>query len=331
MKESSNYKLFSIILLLTISFIASSKVISQSTISMSENSNSKILDKEPILEAKLVESEIQSGNPIELTLTIKNETDFTIVLFDVAPERSFDITVKDSEELSLPLTNEGVKRKYPNNIVRRETVYLEPGKELSLSKIRLDELFDLKRADSYTLTVTRTYYFQDIFDKDTGMEKVGILASKLKFNISQNYPQSNSILTKDYNIAKKALEKAVREKDLNAIRLGLKGFSFQIRKDVVEEIVKLNDKSFVPDLADALEENQGCLSGGSETEVLQKELNNLIVSAIKRLTGLEFSYFDSSSSQPCSNDFPPKDIQRILKESRDWWKENKKDYQSENQ
>ena len=135
----------------------------------------------------------------------------------------------------------------------------------------------------------------------------------------QNLRQQDLILAKDYYVAKKALDKAVQERDTATFKLGLKAFSFQIRKDIVEEIKKLNDKSFVPDLAHALEANQGCLSGGSETDFLQQELNTSILSALKKLTKLKFSYVKSSLTS-CLNNSASKDVKRILKESREWWK-----------
>lgn len=132
----------------------------------------------------------------------------------------------------------------------------------------------------------------------------------------QSSPQQNPILARDYYTAKKALDEAVQKKDLTTIALGLKGFSFEIRKDVVTEIKKLDDKSFIPDLIEALEDNQGDLSGGSEVQHLQQELNNHIVSTLEQLTGLCFSYTENSSKD---------DIERIVKQSREWWESYKKE------
>lgn len=132
----------------------------------------------------------------------------------------------------------------------------------------------------------------------------------------RNSPQQNPILARDYYTAKKALDEAVQKKDLATIALGLKGFSFEIRKDVIAEIKKLDDKNFILDLIEALEVNQGDLSGGSETQHLQQELNSLLVSALEQLTGLCFSYTENSSKD---------DVERIVKQSRDWWKIYKKE------
>lgn len=135
--------------------------------------------------------------------------------------------------------------------------------------------------------------------------------------------QKTSILSKNYNVAKLALNKAVLEKDKSTIRLGLKGFSLLIKRDAIQAIKQLDDKTFVPDLIKALDENQGVMSGGSETEAEQQELNKEIISALKQLTGLEFPYLTDSSTIPCFSDCPSKDIQRVVKESSEWWENNK--------
>lgn len=134
----------------------------------------------------------------------------------------------------------------------------------------------------------------------------------------------NPILSKNYNVAKWALDKAVSENDKPTLRLGLNAFSLLIKRKVVQAIKQFDDKSFVPDLIEALDNNQGAMSGGSETEFMQRELNEEIISALKQLTGLEFSFLSDSSTIPCFSDCPSKDIQRVLKESREWWEANKK-------
>lgn len=127
--------------------------------------------------------------------------------------------------------------------------------------------------------------------------------------------QDNEILSKDYNIAEKALSKAVKEKDKHTIRLGLKNPILTIRLKTVEAIKESDDKTFfVGDLIDALSENQLILEGGTETKIFQKELDRNIVSALEILTGLNFPRIENLSS---------KDIEKILKESREWLESNK--------
>lgn len=130
--------------------------------------------------------------------------------------------------------------------------------------------------------------------------------------------QEISILSKYYYLAERAFEKAVLEKDKTTLRLGLKAFSLILKAKVVREIKQFDDKSFVPDLIAALEANQGIMSGGSETTFAQNELTKEIVLALEKLTELQFSYFNNSPGDDDLFKFPRMDIERILKESRNW-------------
>lgn len=134
------------------------------------------------------------------------------------------------------------------------------------------------------------------------------------------------ILSKNYRVARWAFDKAISEKDKSTLRVGLKGFFLSIKRDTVKAVAQLDDKSFVPDLIQTLDENQVIMSGGSETQAEQEGLNKEIISSLKRLTGLEFSYLTDLSTVPCFADCPSKDIQRVLKESRGWCETNKKNY-----
>lgn len=66
----------------------------------------------------------------------------------------------------------------------------------------------------------------------------------------------------------------------------------------------------------ALEDNQSVMSGGTETEIMQQELNTAIVSALEQLTGLQF---------PSSENLSKDDIQKVVKQSREWWKAHQKE------
>lgn len=135
-------------------------------------------------------------------------------------------------------------------------------------------------------------------------------------NISMK--QDDNILSKDYSVAEKALNKAVLEKDKETIRLGLKSPIFSIKQKTAEAIAEIKDKTFVPSLIEALEKNQGVIAGGSEAEVMQQELNKAIVYALEQLTGLQLLFSENLSAD---------DIQRILNESREWWKTYQKEKQ----
>ena len=94
---------------------------------------SRNLEKLPTLTAKLSENQYDANEVLLLEFTIKNETGYTIVLFDTIPERSFDILVMDDEGNEIPLSEKGKKRKCPDIIMGRESLYLAPGRTFQSS------------------------------------------------------------------------------------------------------------------------------------------------------------------------------------------------------
>lgn len=136
---------------------------------------------------------------------------------------------------------------------------------------------------------------------------------KLEEQINQ---QEDSISSKDYAVAEKALNKAILEKDKKTIKLGLQSRYFPIRQKTVEAIANIKDETFVPNLIKSLQGNQGIIAGGTETEVMQNDLNEVIVSALQKLTKLKFKV-----SKPLSTE----DINEVLDKSQDWYKFHKKD------
>jgi hypothetical protein len=163
--------------------------------------------------------------------------------------------------------------------------------------------------------------------------EISVAQTKESFKIEQPTPQKsppmsqdNNILSKDYAVAEKALNKAVLEKDKNTIRLGLKNHILTLKIKTVGAIKELNDKTFVPNLIEALRENQSIIDGGTETQGFQEELNKSIVSALRQLTKLKFPYFDDARKLDNFRDFARPDIQKVLEETQEWWKV----YQREN-
>jgi hypothetical protein len=128
--------------------------------------------------------------------------------------------------------------------------------------------------------------------------------------------QDDKILSRDLSIAENALNKAILGKDKDTIKLGLKNPVFTIRQKTVEAIAELKDESFVPELVEALQENQGLIAGGSEAQIMQDDLNQSIVYAISRLTRQKFKLSNPISSQ---------EIKEVLDKSQNWCKFHKKD------
>lgn len=145
--------------------------------------------------------------------------------------------------------------------------------------------------------------------------------------------EDDSILSCDYLTAKKALEKALQKNDKATLRLGLRRlFSFEIKMDIAKAISQLKDKSFIPNLIDALEKNQGTLSGGTETGISQALLSRELIVTIEGLTGLKFNLRDlprpdSVEKFEPSNYISADEIQRVIKEVGLWWEVNKNEFQ----
>ncbi|HMS41805.1 MAG TPA: hypothetical protein PKE69_16355 [Pyrinomonadaceae bacterium] len=73
----------------------------------------KTIEEFPLLMASLGKSEFSGGESIDLVFTIKNETNYTLVLFDTIAERSFEISVTNDEGKELPLSEIGKEEKIP--------------------------------------------------------------------------------------------------------------------------------------------------------------------------------------------------------------------------
>jgi hypothetical protein len=142
--------------------------------------------------------------------------------------------------------------------------------------------------------------------------------------------QEISILSKYHHLANRAFENAVLNKDKTTLRLGLKAFSLDLRAKVVDEIKRFDDKSFVPDLITALAGNRGVRTGGYEITGAQDTLDRKIISAIEKLTGLQFSYFDKYSNHDRFDKSFQDNIGRILKESREWCETHQQECKPEN-
>jgi hypothetical protein len=129
----------------------------------------------------------------------------------------------------------------------------------------------------------------------------------------ESIKQTSEILSRDYATAEKALKKAVMEKDKKTILLGLKSPILTIRKKTAEAIAGLGDKMLVSELINTLSGNQILLDGGTETKIIQDDLDKAIISALEKLTEIKFEV---------SGRISPEDIAEILRLSREWLKNN---------
>ncbi len=153
-------------------------------INLRESTSSRFSQKQieafPLLMASLGKSEFSGGESIDLVFTIKNETNYAIILFDTVPERSFEISVMDDEGKELPLSEIGRKRKDPDIVMAREMVYLVPGKELTW-QLDLRRLFEINKAGNYSVKVERKYFLKEDIENNP---KSNVISSKpIKFRV----------------------------------------------------------------------------------------------------------------------------------------------------
>lgn len=121
---------------------------------------------------------------------------------------------------------------------------------------------------------------------------------------------ASDILSRNFQTAEKALGQALTEKDAATIKLGLKSPILSIRLKTAEAVQDLDDKSYVPSLIDALEETCcAMIDGGTETQMMQKDLNRTLVDALEKLTKTKFNL---------PEDLSPRDFEEVIKRSREW-------------
>src|ERR1700674_2893298 len=81
------------------------------------------------------------------------------------------------------------------------------------------------------------------------------------------------ILSDNYSVAKGVLDENRRKKDTRLVCLSLSNASLLIKKLAAEALKEIGDKSSVSCLIEALENNQVVYTGGTETQILQQQLN----------------------------------------------------------
>lgn len=144
----------------------------------------------------------------------------------------------------------------------------------------------------------------------------GVILARVTLGWSRqaNKPAREKILSKDFNEASEALEENVRRKKSGLVRMSLQHPSLIIKRRAAEALRKLKDRASVPSLIEALELNQAVYVGGTETELLQDELNRAIVSALVEVTGIDVQLGPTLSDRK---------ISEVITKSKKWWSMNK--------
>ena len=143
--------------------------------------------------------------------------------------------------------------------------------------------------------------------------------------------QDDKILSRDMEVAKKALTEALENKDKETLRLGLKNHRLLLSEKnseaLMNAVIEMKDITFVPNLTDALERNRGIIAGGSESQGFQNHLTKVIVKVLQELTGL---HFDISNSLTLEGEYNEqlKEINEVIKQSREWYKTHQQECKS---
>jgi HEAT repeat protein len=128
-----------------------------------------------------------------------------------------------------------------------------------------------------------------------------------------NDEAATRILSPDFATASQALAEGIKGRDAGLVRLALDHPTLEIKHQAAEALGQFGDRSSVPRLIKALDQNQAIYRGGSETRVLQTELNGALITALQRITGVDFGGIDPSSEE---------EVRRVLEKSRHWLEKN---------
>ena len=125
--------------------------------------------------------------------------------------------------------------------------------------------------------------------------------------VEENTKLSAAILSKDFDTARRALEVNRKYGAVELVCQSLKHPSLRIKDLAVKHLSEMHDVRAVPFLVAALKDNQVKYTGGTETLVLQSELNRAIIFALKEITGLEFKTDED-------------DVSKIIRDVKKWEK-----------
>lgn len=127
------------------------------------------------------------------------------------------------------------------------------------------------------------------------------------------------ILSNDFQGASEALEENTRNKRADLIRISLEHPSFNIKRKAAKALVDLADKDSVSALVEALEKNQVTYMGSSETKAMQHHINNDLIAALRRVTGLGFPVASHLSKYaPKLLTYTSSDIKETILLTKEW-------------
>jgi HEAT repeat protein len=122
------------------------------------------------------------------------------------------------------------------------------------------------------------------------------------------------ILSTDYDVAERALEENMNQRDVKAVCLSLKHRAPSLRIKAAEALGSIRSKEAVNCLTEALKGNQTFTPVDTESTVLRDRLNRSLIEALSAITGLnlpikkKYSYVEDA------------EIEKIIRRIKEWQK-----------
>ncbi len=140
-----------------------------------------------------------------------------------------------------------------------------------------------------------------------------LLASSTIIASGQTEQMKGRILSQNYDIAEKALEENIKQRDVKAICLSLKHQAQSLKIKAADALGSIRSKEGVDCLIEALKANLASKHApgysDSESRALSNELDKSIIHALRVITGLNL---------PLKNKYPDSEIEKVVKRTSEW-------------
>jgi hypothetical protein len=124
-----------------------------------ENIGKAIVKDKPVLLAEAGKPAFAPGEPVIITLTLRNETEAEIYRIDTNSIRDNQLEIKNSAGEKMPLSERG-KKVLESPVLRCIVSRMGPGQVVQY-EINVLDAYDLSRSGAYTVIVKRTILVQD--------------------------------------------------------------------------------------------------------------------------------------------------------------------------
>lgn len=131
-----------------------------------------------------------------------------------------------------------------------------------------------------------------------------LLISFIITGFAQSEDMRERILSRDYNVAQKALEENVLAKDVKAVCLSLWHRAQSLKIKAADALGLLRSQEAVGCLTEALKDNLAYRPHDTESTLLRDQLNKSLIASLRAITGLRL---------PTKNKYLDSDIEKVIK------------------